>query len=180
MCQPHGPTQGEVEMNFHSVLFVSLSSSLMFISHFFISHPPIIFLLPLPKGCSSSDIHPATPPTWGQMANTHTHWEQGPGGRPCVVSHDRGTLLISSGTNSDYYRSYLPHMWLWTNVTMLSLTHTRTRLVLWKVGTSHRRNSFILYKLYVLFSYTYPTSKLSAHRRLCISTFPPKNSLCMI
>ncbi len=90
MCQPHGPTQGEVEMNFHSVLFVSLSSSLMFISHFFISHPPIIFLLPLPKGCSSSDIHPATPPTWGQMANTHRTraW------RPpmCSVTWQRNTV----------------------------------------------------------------------------------------
>ncbi len=39
---------------------------------------------------------------------------------------------------------------------------------------------FILYKLYVLLPYTYPTSKLSPHRRWCISTFPPKNLLCMI
>ncbi len=39
---------------------------------------------------------------------------------------------------------------------------------------------FILYKLYVLLSYTYPTPKLSPHRRLCISIFPQKNSLCMI
>ncbi len=33
---------------------------------------------------------------------------------------------------------------------------------------------FILYKLYVLLPYTYPTPKLSPHRRLCISTFPKK------
>ncbi len=39
---------------------------------------------------------------------------------------------------------------------------------------------FILYKLYVLLPYTYPTPKLSPHRRLCISIFPQKNSLCMI
>ncbi len=39
---------------------------------------------------------------------------------------------------------------------------------------------FILYKLYVLLPYTYPTPKLTPHRRRCISTFPPKNSLCMI
>ncbi len=39
---------------------------------------------------------------------------------------------------------------------------------------------FILYKLYVLLPYTYPTPKLSPHRRLCISTFPKKTSLCMI
>ncbi len=31
---------------------------------------------------------------------------------------------------------------------------------------------FILYKLYVLLPYTYPTPELSPHRRLCISTFP--------
>ncbi len=39
---------------------------------------------------------------------------------------------------------------------------------------------FILYKLYVLLPYIYPTPKLSPHRRRCISIFPPKNSLCMI
>ncbi len=39
---------------------------------------------------------------------------------------------------------------------------------------------FILYKLYVLLPYTYPTPKLSSHRRRCISTFPPKNAHCMI
>ncbi len=39
---------------------------------------------------------------------------------------------------------------------------------------------FILYKLYVLLPYTNPTPKLSPHRRLCISTFPQKTSLCMI
>ncbi len=39
---------------------------------------------------------------------------------------------------------------------------------------------FILYKLYVLLPYTYPTPKLSPHRRRCISTFPPKNTHCMI
>ncbi len=33
---------------------------------------------------------------------------------------------------------------------------------------------FILYKLYVLLPYTYPTPKLSPHRRRCISTFPQK------
>ncbi len=39
---------------------------------------------------------------------------------------------------------------------------------------------FILYKLYELLPYTYPTPKLSPHRRRCISTFPQKNLLCMI
>ncbi len=61
-----------------------------------------------------------------------------------------------------------------------SLTHTHTCCFLWFTGTFHRRNVFILYKLYVLLPYTYPTPKLSPHRRRCISTFPQKNSLCMI
>ncbi len=33
---------------------------------------------------------------------------------------------------------------------------------------------FILYKLYVLLPYTYPTPKLSPHRKRCISIFPQK------
>ncbi len=39
---------------------------------------------------------------------------------------------------------------------------------------------FILYKLYVLLPYTYPKPKLTPHRRRSFSTFPQKNSLCMI
>ncbi len=38
----------------------------------------------------------------------------------------------------------------------------------------------ILYKLYVLLTYTYPTPKLSPHRRRYIYIFPQKNSLCTI
>ncbi len=59
-------------------------------------------------------------------------------------------------------------------------THTHTCWFLWFTGTFHRQNGFILYKLYVLLPYTYPTPKLSPHRRRCISIFPQKNSLCMI
>ncbi len=45
-------------------------------------------------------------------------------------------------------------------------THTHTHIVfLWFTGTLHRCNGFILYKLYVLLPYTYPTPKLSPHRR---------------
>ncbi len=57
-------------------------------------------------------------------------------------------------------------------------THTHICLFLWKVGTSI--GVMVLYKLYVLLPYTYPTPKLSPHRKLCISTFPPKILLCMI
>ncbi len=66
--------------------------------------------------------------------------------------------------------------------THTSHTHTHTHmLVLYGLrGLSIGVMVFILYKLYVLLPYTYPIPKLSPHRRRCISTFPPKNSLCMI
>ncbi len=49
--------------------------------------------------------------------------------------------------------------------------HTHTHIVFYGLrGSLHRHNVFILYKLYVLLPYTYPTPKLSPHRRLCIST----------
>ncbi len=49
-------------------------------------------------------------------------------------------------------------------------THnTHTHMVFYGcTGTFHRRNGFILYKLYVLLPYTYPTPKLSPHSRRCI------------
>ncbi len=63
----------------------------------------------------------------------------------------------------------------------LSLTHTHTHVGFYGLrGLSIGVMLFILYKLYVFLPYTYPTPKLSPHRRLRISTFPPKNSLCMI
>ncbi len=60
-------------------------------------------------------------------------------------------------------------------------THTHTHVGFYGLrGLSIGVMVFILYKLYVLLPYTYPTPKLSPHRRRCISTFPQKNSLCMI
>ncbi len=60
-------------------------------------------------------------------------------------------------------------------------THTHTHVGFYSLrGLSIGVMVFILYKLYVLLPYTYPTPKLSPHRRRCISIFPQKNSLCMI
>ncbi len=59
-------------------------------------------------------------------------------------------------------------------------THTHTHTHTHHVGFYGLRGLsigvmvFILYKLYALLPYTYPTPKLSPHRRLCIWTFPPK------
>ncbi len=52
-------------------------------------------------------------------------------------------------------------------------THTHTRWFLWFTGTFHRRNGFYTVKLYVLLTYTYPTPKLSPHRRRAF-IFPSK------
>ncbi len=57
----------------------------------------------------------------------------------------------------------------------LSLSHTHTFVGFYGLrGLSIGVMVFILYKLYVLLPYTYPTPKLSPHRRRCISTFPKK------
>ncbi len=64
-----------------------------------------------------------------------------------------------------------------THTHMHAHTHTRTHT---HVGFYGLRGLsigvmvFILYKLYVLLPYTYPTPKLSPHRRRCISIFPQK------
>ncbi len=85
-------------------------------------------------------------------------------------------VLIKLATVRDN-RSYEP-----ANATQPN-THTRTHT---HVGFYGLRGLsigvmfFILCKLYVLLPYTYPTPKLSPHRRQCISIFPQKNSLCMI
>ncbi len=54
-------------------------------------------------------------------------------------------------------------------------THTHTHVGFYGLrGLSIGVMVFILYKLYVLLPYTYPTPKLSPHRRWCISIFPQK------
>ncbi len=73
----------------------------------------------------------------------------------------------------DYYQN--------SNIYICIYTHTHTHVGFYGLwGLSIGIMVFILYKLYVLLPYTYPTPKLSPHRRRCISIFPQKNSLCMI
>ncbi len=60
-------------------------------------------------------------------------------------------------------------------------THTHTHIGFYGLrGLSIGVMVFILYKLYVLLPYTYPTPNLGPHRRRCIYIFPQKNTLCMI
>ncbi len=71
--------------------------------------------------------------------------------------------------------------WDCTHIHTCTHTHTHTHVGFYGLrGLSIGVMVFILYKLYVLLPYTYPTPKLSPHRRRCISIFPQKNSLCMI
>jgi len=63
----------------------------------------------------------------------------------------------------------------WTHTQRERHTDTHTHVGFYGLrGLSISVMVFILYKLYVLLPYTYPTPKLSPHRRRCISTFPPK------
>ncbi len=76
-----------------------------------------------------------------------------------------------------YFRHARKHTHTYTH----THTHTHTHVGFYGLrGLSIGVMVFILYKLYVLLPYTYPTPKLSPHRRRCISIFPQKNSLCMI
>ncbi len=60
-------------------------------------------------------------------------------------------------------------------------THTYTHVGFYGLrGLSIGVMVFILYKLYVLLPYTYPTPKLSPHRRRAFLFSLKKNSLCMI
>ncbi len=82
--------------------------------------------------------------------------------------------------------SHTPNTHTHTLSLSLTTTHTHTHHTHHHVGFYGLRGLsigvmvFILYKLYVLLPYTYPTPKLSPHRRRCISISPPKNLLCMI
>ncbi len=69
----------------------------------------------------------------------------------------------------------LPRFVLHASTHTLSYTHTHTHVGFYGLrGLSIGVMVFILYKLYVLLPYTYPTPKLSPHRRRCIYIFPQK------
>ncbi len=88
----------------------------------------------------------------------------------CPLAKVYTYLLYSTQTQTDHIHTYTH-----------THTHTHTHVGFYGLrGLSIGVMVFILYKLYVLLPYTYPTPKLSPHRRRCISIFPQKNSLCMI
>ncbi len=109
----------------------------------------------------------------------------------CAQWEDTGALIPHTPYHYIYIIAYVHATYNWVIYIyskMYSIlltwyyTHTHTHTLFFMVyGDSPLGVMvFILYKLYVLLPYTYPTPKLSPHRRRCISTFPPKNSLCMI
>ncbi len=127
------------------------------------------------------DTHTHTP---GAVdTDTHTHLEQ------CAHTHTHTPGTVDTHTHTHTWNSGHTH----THTHKHTHTHTHTHLEQWTQTHTHTHVGFyglrglsigvmvfILYKLYVLLPYTYPTPKLSPHRRRCISIFPQKNSLCMI
>ncbi len=103
------------------------------------------------------------------LSHTHTH----------THTHKHTHLLTHTHTHTHTLSFSHTHKHTHTH----SHTHTQTHTHVCfceKWGHPIGVMVFILYKLYVLLPYTYPIPKLSPHRRLCISTFPKKTSLCMI
>ncbi len=105
------------------------------------------------------------PPLWVSSSTPHT------------PTH---THTTHTHTHTHAHRQTHTHTHTHTHAHRQTHTHTHICWFLWFTGTLHRRNGFYTIKLYVLFPYTYPTPKLSPHRRRCISTFPPKSAHCMI
>ncbi len=86
------------------------------------------------------------------------------------------------GRNKQFRYPTPPYAHTHTHTHARTHTHTHTKHVVFYGlrGLSIGVMVFILYKLYVLLPYTYPTPKLSPHRRRCIFIFPQKNLLRMI
>ncbi len=101
--------------------------------------------------------------------HTHTH------------SHSHTGTHTHAHTRTHRHTHTQARMHAHTHAQTHSHTHSHTHVGFYGLrGLSIGVMVFILYKLFVLLPYTYPTPKLSPHRRRCISTFPQKNSLCMI
>ncbi len=116
-------------------------------------------------------------PSAGSLSHTtHTHTTHS-------LTHSHTLTLTHTHTLSlsltyTHTRTHTTHT---THTRTCTHTHTHTHVGFYGLwGLSIGVMVFILYKLYVLLPYTYPTPKLSPHRRRCISTFPQKNTHCMI
>ncbi len=102
-----------------------------------------------------------------------------------IIFSSRFDLVSVTASNLDWKTHLRPqshtHTHTHTHTRTHTHTHTHTPHTHTHVGFYGLRGLsigimvFILYKLYVLLPYTYPTPKLSPHRRRCISTFPKKN-----
>ncbi len=126
---------------------------------------------------------------WGHLVltsiakQTHTHSHTHTLSHTLTHSHSLTHTHSHTLTHTHTHSHSHSHTHTHTHSHTLSHTHTHSHTHVRfceKWGLSIGVMVFILYKLYVLLPYTYPTPKLSPHRRLCISTFPKKTSLCMI
>ncbi len=108
-----------------------------------------------------------------QVLETHGHKRSSSWGRTYSFSSAISRGCLTEEQNLDVKAGIQPTLQVLTH----THTHTHTHVVFYGLrGLSIGVMVFILYKLYVLLPYTYPTPKLSPHRRRCISTFPPKNA----
>ncbi len=111
---------------------------------------------------------------WSAHTHTHTH----------THTHLSLAWLADKSVALDECTARWRHQTSLVFLVKISLhpqAHTHTHVGFYGLrGLSIGVMVFILYKLYVLLPYTYPTPKPSPHRRRCISIFPQKNSLCMI
>ncbi len=98
--------------------------------------------------------------------HTHTHIYT----RTCTHAHTHTHTHTDAQTHTHRHRRTNTH-----THRCHTRTHTHTHVGFYGLrGLSIGVMVFILYKLYVLLPYTYPTPKLSPHRRRCISIFPQK------
>ncbi len=117
----------------------------------------------------------------GFVVKDHTHTHTGSHTHTHGITHTHTHSRDHTHTHTHTRTHAHAHTHTRTHAHTHTHTHTHTHVGFYGLrGLSIGVMVFILYKLYVLLPYTYPTPKLSPHRRRCISTFPPKNLLCMI
>ncbi len=138
-----------------------------------------------PCGYQSARTRPTLWPPGALHKHTHTHTHTHRQTHTHTDTHTHTHTHTDTNTHTRTHTHTHTHTRTHTHTHTQTDTHTHTHTHthvgfygLW--GLSIGVMVFILNKLYVLLPYTYPTPKLSPHRRRCIYIFPQKNSLCMI
>ncbi len=115
------------------------------------------------KGVSSGQMVSTSSHGPAPLTHTHTHscsWTQSTDMRPVQRQQRHTHTHTHARTHARTHTRTHTH------------THTHTHNGLWglSIGVTHS------YKQYVLLPYTYPTPKLSPHRKLCAFLLPPQKT----